>query len=298
MSPCLIPPIKSQGIKSKLVSCIQSILAENSLKCDVWIEPFCGTGVVALNIKSPSYILADINPHLIHFYKSLQDKNFSHVSVKKFLVSEAEKFTKIDDYYYIVRDRFNKDFDPLDFLLLNRSCFNGIIRFNKKGEFNVPFCKKKERFRAQYITKISNQVKIFEEFLSNNNVVLMCSDFRNTFEQVHSINGKIVYCDPPYIDRHTDYYNNWSEKDEYDLFDLLSAGSSNFLLSTWHHNKYRHNKYIDMLWKKFFVYTTEHFYHVGANEKNRSTMFEAIISNINLVFNYSSKQKRTQAYLI
>lgn len=298
MSPYLIPPIKSQGIKSKLVPCIQSIVAENFLKCDVWVEPFCGTGVVALNIKSSNYILADINPHLIQFYKSLQNKDFSHVSVRRFLVSEAEKFTKIDDYYYIVRDRFNKDFDPLDFLLLNRSCFNGIIRFNKKGEFNVPFCKKKERFRTQYITKITNQIKIFEEFLSNNNVLLMCSDFRTTFEEVRSIKEKIVYCDPPYIDRHTDYYNNWSEKDEHDLFDLLLTGNSDFLLSTWHHNKYRYNKYIDELWKKFFVYTTEHFYHVGGKEKNRSPMFEAIISNIDLVFDYSTKHQKSQAYLL
>jgi len=52
-----------------------------------------------------------------------------------------------------------------------------------------------------------------------------------------------------------------------------------FILSTWHHNDYRENKYIKSIWKEFNILTREHFYHVGASEKNRSPMIEAIITN-------------------
>jgi DNA adenine methylase len=50
------------------------------------------------------------------------------------------------DYYLEVRKRFNEFGNPLDFLFLNRSCFNGIMRFNSKGGYNVPFGHKPERF--------------------------------------------------------------------------------------------------------------------------------------------------------
>jgi len=58
-----------------------------------------------------------------------------------------------------VRDRFNREASPYDFLFLNRACFNGMVRFNRKGGFNVPFCRKPDRFRPAYITKICNQLK-------------------------------------------------------------------------------------------------------------------------------------------
>ena len=63
------------------------------------------------------------------------------------------------DHFTYIRDRFNRDHDPLDFLFLSRAGFNGMMRFNKKGEWNIPFCKKPERFSRSYITKIVNQVR-------------------------------------------------------------------------------------------------------------------------------------------
>ena len=60
-----VPPIKSQGIKTKLVPWIKQIVPENFN--GVWIEPFMRTGVVAFNIKPKKAILCDTNPHLINF---------------------------------------------------------------------------------------------------------------------------------------------------------------------------------------------------------------------------------------
>ena len=64
-----VPPIKSQGIKTKLVQWIKSIIPKDFK--GVWIEPFMGTGVVAFNIIPKKAILGDTNPHLINFYNSI-----------------------------------------------------------------------------------------------------------------------------------------------------------------------------------------------------------------------------------
>lgn len=100
------------------------------------------------------------------FIINWQTKEITSYKVREFLEKEGKKLSADDDkYYYEVRDRFNKNHNPLDFLFINRSCFNGMIRFNRKGEFNVPYGHKNNRFSKAYITKIVNQIKYVEEML-------------------------------------------------------------------------------------------------------------------------------------
>ena len=68
----VVPPIKSQGIKTKLVPWIFDLAPKNY---DRWIEPFLGTGVVAFNSGAKKAILNDSNPHIINFYKGIQQKD-------------------------------------------------------------------------------------------------------------------------------------------------------------------------------------------------------------------------------
>ncbi|MCD6266382.1 MAG: DNA adenine methylase, partial [Deltaproteobacteria bacterium] len=91
--------------------------------------------------------------------------------------------------------------------------------------------------------------------------------------------GDFVYCDPPYVGRHVDYYDSWSGNDERELFDELSSCLSQFILSTWHSNRYRKNPFLQSLWSGFHILTKEHFYHVGAKETNRNPMLEALVMN-------------------
>ena len=131
-----IPPIKSQGIKTKLVPWINSIKPADFE--GVWIEPFMGTGVVAFNLAPQQALLCDTNPHLINFYKAINEGSLTPEIVRQFLnVEGAKLLEKGESYYYEVRNRFNKEHQPLDFLFLNRAGFNGMIRFNKKGQFNI-----------------------------------------------------------------------------------------------------------------------------------------------------------------
>ena len=273
----IVPPIKSQGIKTKLVPWIKAIIPHNEGR---WIEPFMGTGVVAFNVGFKRIILNDINPHLIKFYTAIQTKEITPLIVRRYLEDAGIKLKKSNDdgyeYDRFVRDRFNSDYNPLDFLFLSRAGFNGMIRFNKNGKWNIPFCKKPNRFSKSYITKIVNQVAQVSCQI-NSLWKFECKDFREVI--LKSTESDIIYCDPPYYGRYVDYYNGWSDKDEDDLFDALRKTHAKFILSTWHHNDFRKNLMIDKYWNRFNIITKNHYYHSGGKLKNRNSIVEALVYN-------------------
>ncbi len=275
----LIPPIKSQGIKTKLLAWIASYVPKDFN--GLWLEPFMGTGVVGFNIAPREAIMCDSNPHLIQFYKDIKKKRITPQKVRKFLEKEgALLLERGERHYYNVRDRFNEKHDSLDFLFVNRAAFNGMIRFNKKGNINIPFCRKPNRYAKAYVTKIVNQVTAVSKVIVEKQFTFKCQSFEKTLALANE--NSIVYCDPPYIGRHVDYYNGWNEDSERRLFELLSSTKASFLLSTWHHNDFRENIYIEHLWNTFNIQQRSHFYHVGGRQKNRNSMVEALVSNMHL----------------
>ena len=284
-----IPPIKCQGIKSKLVTWIAETLQWDNK--GVWIEPFMGSGVVGFNLKPNKALFCDTNPHLISFYQGINNGTINPIVVREFLEAEGKKLAKHGaDYYYEVRKRFNKENSPLDFLFLNRACFNGLIRFNRKGQFNVPFGHKPERFSKAYITKIVNQVEWVAKRASLSDWTFLHQDFRITLSR--ATEADFIYCDPPYAGRHTDYFNTWDETHEKSLYQDLKTTKAQFILSTWHSNEHRENPAIPTLWSEFNVITREHFYHVGAKESNRKPMLEALVTNFEPAVPESRKTAR------
>lgn len=271
-----VPPIKCQGIKTKLVPFIQEYVDwEGEGR---WIEPFLGSGVVGFNMNPKRAVFADSNPHIINFYQSINERKIMPSVVKRYLVDEGKKLTEGGkDYYYEVRTRFNKYQEPLDFLFLSRAGFNGVIRFNQKGGFNVPFNHKPERFSKAYITKVVNQVRAVYKLCQLNNWQFICQDFGKTLAT--ATEKDFIYCDPPYAGRHVDYFNSWDDGEEQKLCALLSQTKARFMLSTWHSNQHRANPYISSLWSDFVIVNREHFYHVGAKEVNRKPMLESIVMN-------------------
>lgn len=271
-----IPPIKIQGIKTKLVPLIRRCLPHDPEA--VWVEPFMGSGVVGFNLAGKRAVFADINPYTIDFYQQLQKGVINALGVRSYLEEQAPKLRAGDaDYYYFIRERFNKEHHPLDFLFLNRACFNGMVRFNRKGEFNVPYGHKPERFAKAYITKITNQVAALEQKLQMADWKFICQPFGETIRNAEK--HSFIYCDPPYIGRHVDYYDSWDESQELALHKALMESHCPFAVSTWHHNKYRQNNYVHTLWKHCYQVCHEHFYHVGAKEENRNPMVEALLLN-------------------
>lgn len=275
-----VPPIKSQGIKTKLVPWIMDLAPKAN---GAWIEPFLGTGVVAFNSGYKKAILNDTNPHIINFYKEIQQKLITPALMKSYLEKEGELLSKAEnngyEHYLTVRKRFNSgEYSPYDFIFLSRAGFNGMMRFGSKGNWNIPFCKKPGRFAQAYITKIINQVATISQIIQPEpNWIFYNKSFSDIIPL--ATEHDIIYCDPPYFGRHVDYYNGWTEKDEELLFNLLSETKAKFVLSTWHHNDWRENEMINKFWKKFNIVTKDHFYHNGGSIENRRTVVEALVCN-------------------
>ncbi len=294
----VIPPIKSQGIKTKLVPWIKSIVPNADGK---WVEPFLGTGIVALNMGFDKAILNDINPHIIKLYKSIKDNTITPEILRTFLRMEGDKLRNADEdgyeHFRFIKNRFNNDFSSLDFIFLSRAGFNGMMRFNKQGKWNIPFCKKPNRFAQAYITKIVNQLihtrrQIKEDWIFYN------IDFSDIIPMASE--NDIIYCDPPYFGRYVDYYNGWTEEDEEKLYYLLRDTRAKFILSTWHHNDFRENAMIDRYWSDFNIITKDHFYHSGGKIENRNKIVEALVCNYELdssikKHNHEAKEQSIQA---
>ncbi len=297
----IVPPIKSQGIKTKLVPWIMELAPKTNGK---WIEPFLGTGVVAFNSGYKKAILNDTNPHIINFYKGVQQGEITAPLMRRYLEQEGDLLSKADDngydHYRKVRTRFNQEFSPYDFIFLSRAGFNGMMRFGKKGNWNIPFCKKPDRFAQAYTTKITNQVSTVSKIIKPEPDWKF---YNKSFADIIPLATKddIIYCDPPYYGRYVDYYNGWTEQDEELLFNLLSKTKAKFILSTWHHNDWRENEMISKFWGKFNIVTKDHFYHSGGNIENRRTIVEALVCNFNVdniqEHNHGQKEKSPIAQL-
>lgn len=286
MASVIVPPIKSQGIKTKLVPWINDLILTSGIDLNArWIEPFFGTGVVGFNAPvRGTHIVGDANPHIIRFYRDLQSGEITSSSMREYLEREGRLLANSDEEGYAhfreVRDRFNAEHSPYDFIFLSRAGFNGMMRFNRHGEWNIPFCKKPDRFAPAYITKICNQIQQVANVIRRKQWEFNKVSFVETIERADS--GDIIYCDPPYYGRYVDYYNGWTEQDERALFEALSRTRAKFVLSTWHHNDYRPNEMVERYWNRFNVTTREHFYHSGGHIENRHKVVEALVFNFDL----------------
>ena len=285
--PIVIPPIKSQGIKTKLVPWINDVVLHSGIDLENanWIEPFFGTGVVGLNAPVRGrHIVGDTNPHLINLYQSIQNGLLNEFNMRAYLEHESQILENADEegyaYYREVKARFNLYHSPFDFIFLSRAGFNGMMRFNRRGEWNIPFCQKPGRFAPAYITKICNQVANARRIIQRGDWEFLNQGFLTTIERAEA--GDIIYLDPPYFGRYVDYYNGWTEEDEEALYEALLHTPAHFVLSTWHHNEFRKNEMMNRFWNQFNVSTQEHFYYGGGHIENRHPMIEALVFNFDL----------------
>ena len=92
----IIPPIKCQGIKTKLTEWIKNKLPETY---NIWYEPFMGSGVVGFNIKPNKAVFCDTNPYIINFYNDIKTGVVTSDKMKLFLISESIKLNKYSDVY-------------------------------------------------------------------------------------------------------------------------------------------------------------------------------------------------------
>ena len=153
------------------------------------IEPFVGAGSVFLNTDFSRYILADINSDLISLYNIVKTRTDEYVQASRELFMPE---TNQAEVYYRFREEFNASQDPFRravlFLYLNRFGYNGLCRYNLRGEFNVPF----GRYKKPYFP----EAELYHFAEKAQNAEFHCLSYEECMDRADS--NSVVYCDPPY----------------------------------------------------------------------------------------------------
>src|ERR671912_785940 len=190
------PFIKWAGGKSRLISQIKKFIPN---EFNNYFEPFVGSGALffyiirSFKIKRDCYAhLSDINPELINGYKIIKD-NLTDL-IKELQYNEIEYNKDPKRFYYKLREenyRFNHIQKAARFITLNKTCYNGLYRVNKKGLFNVPF----GRYNNPKICDIENLTKV-NKILNSINTDIENYDYQNIITKVKE--DDFIYIDPPY----------------------------------------------------------------------------------------------------
>jgi len=275
----IIPPIKIQGKKTKIVPKIMEIantLLDEHPGIDTWVEPFLGSGVVAFNCPNriKRVIVNDINPHIIKFYKGVADGIITPDAVRTAFADHSTKLLKGGyDYYNEIKDRFNESFNTMDFLFLTRTGFNGVMRFNGSGKWNVPFCKLNDRLSTKVIEDLSFAVDELSHLFLNKEFIFNNTSFERILEA--SPDNSIFYCDPPYYGLAVQYFKGWGREDEVRLNQMLKGKT--FIYSTWLNDGKKDNPMINEYWSEYDIEGKVHKYNVAEQSHQRNQVVEGLI---------------------
>lgn len=200
----LKPFVKWVGGKSQLVDEIEKMLPSDGEKVlTKYAEPMVGGGALFFNILSKydfeELYISDINAELINAYKAVKD-DVDNLIAK--LNEMQMTFLPMDEngrkyFYYSVREKFNSTFlsaetateKAAQFIFLNKTCFNGLYRVNRKGQFNVPM----GAYKNPTICDDENVRNIHDAL---QNVTIVCGDYSLSKSFIDK--DTFVYLDPPY----------------------------------------------------------------------------------------------------
>jgi DNA adenine methylase len=184
----LKPPLKWAGGKRWLVPRLRKLYAPH---CEHrLVEPFCGGLAVALGLRPTRALLNDINPHLINFYRQLQRGLTATLEMRN---DEALYYAHRERFNHLIREKNAESREAAElFYFLNRTGYNGLCRFNRKGFYNVPMGRHKtinyRRDFTAYRAAFARWTFTARDFDA---LVLAPDDF--------------VYADPPYDVEFTSY---------------------------------------------------------------------------------------------
>lgn len=190
------PFIKWSGSKRSQAKEIVSFFPKNIA---MYYEPFLGSGAVLGYFKPQKAICSDINAPLIELWQMIKEKpTLASDDYRKKWGLLQENGHK---YFYKIRDEFNKKQSPLGLLFLTRTCVNGLIRYNKKGEFNNSFHHTR---KGVCPNKLEKTISEWSEMIRDH-------VFLNQSYEIATANVKskdFVYLDPPYFNAGTRYFGS------------------------------------------------------------------------------------------
>lgn len=237
-------PLNYTGGKFKLLPQILPLFPE---KINCFVDLFCGGCNVGINVNSKSVIYNDLNEHLLYLYntfknldkgitfeliyKTINDYQLSLVSENGYEFYNCESGKGLGDYnrehFLKLRKDFNdrKEEDYYYYIMLYVMivyAFNNQIRFNSKGEFNLPVGKR------DFNRNMQEKLSAFIDRIQSQNCKFTCEDFRN-FDVSKIGNSDFVYVDPPYLITCATYneQGGWNEQDEKDLLSFLDKLTEN-----------------------------------------------------------------------
>ena len=291
-------PLNYTGGKTKLMPQIERLFPDN---INTFVDLFCGGGNVGVNVIAKRTIYNDLDRNvirLLNFFKNNSfesiDKQISQIIVN-YSLSNSEAYgykyygcnssDGLGKYNKKAFQKLRQDFNNSDrndmaklFTLIIFG-FNNQIRFNNKGEYNLPVGKR------DYNSNTRLNLANFCRDLNLQDPTILNTDFRNF--DISTLNGDdIIYCDPPYLITTATYNekNGWSETDEKDLLDFLTSVDRRgikFALSNVLEHKGRKNDLLDNWSKQYkihdlnFSYNNSNYHSTASGHKTR----EVLITN-------------------
>jgi DNA adenine methylase len=201
-----------------------------------YFEPFLGGGSMMYLFSNPGSVGSDLYKPLIDLWLLVRD------DPDKLINDYREKWIKLNDeldgidlstmsrgngipeFYYLVRDNFNKFNCPLDLNFLMRTCVNGIVRFNDRGEFNNSFHLSRRGMKPDSFSK---NVMLWNKKIQKVN--FLCADYREIISQAQK--GDFVYLDPPYAATKNRYVSQLQPEQLFSELEKLNSRGVNWALS-------------------------------------------------------------------
>ncbi len=289
------PFLKWAGGKTQLIEQIKEQLPNNIKTNDfTYIEPFVGSGAVLFwmlehfpNIKNA--VINDINQDLTNSYLTIKHNVRDLIDILKKWEVEYHNITENietkKEYYYEKRSLFNtRNSDQTTqsalFIFLNRTCFNGLYRVNRKNEFNVPI--------GSYKTpQICNEENLLAVSKVLQKVEILNGDFSETLK--YADDNTFFYFDPPYKPlSETSSFNSYA-KDEFndaeqirlkEFCEILDKQNYQWILSNSDvKGKDNNNTFFDDLYASFKIHRVNARRSINANPSKRGQLTELLITN-------------------
>lgn len=305
------PFLKWAGGKTQLLNELIKRLPytiKNTYTIDSYIEPFVGGGAMFFYLKNRYNIkksfLFDINRELIVGYKVIQN-NYKDLIIRlKEIQNEYlnKSYEERKEYYYKIRHIYNEQMLNFDYenyndewierasylIFLNKTCYNGLFRQNKNGEFNVPFGNYKN-------PNICNEENIIEVYKALKDTKIFCGDFTKAQEYIKK--ESLVYLDPPYLplNRTSSFTNyskeNFTENDQLRLAEFFrkmdQRGAYLILSNSDLKNENPENDFFDKLYEKYIIDRVHAHRMINCIGNKRGWINEVIITNYEIGERYA-----------
>lgn len=274
-------PLNYVGGKYKLLNQIIPLLPDD---IDTFVDLFTGGCNVGININARKIICNDSEKVVIDLFNSWKDLESSHAlsilqnTIDKYQLSKTNE----DGFKQIRLDYNNGNKTWYMFYAMLTHAFNYQIRFNKNGDYNMPF----GRNRSSFNPSLKKNFIEFIDKLNEKNIVFISMDFSKVDLSMLTVND-IVYCDPPYLITCASYNENggWNEIKERELLSLLDELNERgikFALSNVLENKGKTNEILKDWCKKYTVHHLNNNYancNYHAKDKSSNTTDEVLITN-------------------